>query len=66
MQARTVGLEINVAKTEQIRLNQPAGSPKPLEIVIVEGFKYLGSHVANTEADVNERIGLAWAAFNKL
>jgi hypothetical protein len=71
VQARKVGLEINVAKTEQIRLNQPAGSSKPLtidgsEIAIVEDFKYLGSHVANTEADVNARIGLGWAAFNKL
>ena len=71
MQARTVGLEINVAKTEQIRVNQPTGSLKPLtidgsEIAIVEDFKYLGSRVANTEADVKARIGLTRAAFNKL
>ena len=71
MQARTVGLEINVAKTEKIRVNQPAGSLKPLtidgsEIAIVEDFKYLSSRVANTDADVKARISLAWAALSKL
>jgi hypothetical protein len=61
-----------VKKTEQIRLNQPIDSQQnPItvegaEIAIIEDFKYLGSRVANTEADVKMRIGLAWTAFNKL
>ena len=73
LQASKVGLQINLEKTEQIRLNQPIDTQqqKPIiiegaEIAIVEDFKYLGSRVANSEADVKMRIGLAWAAFNKL
>jgi hypothetical protein len=71
--ALTVGLEINVKKTEQMRLNQPATSspPPPLiidgqSIEIVDEFKYLGSYMGSTEKDVANRIALAWGAFNKL
>jgi exonuclease III len=70
--ARTTGLEINVKKTEQMRLNQPEGAPAPNlvidgeEIAIVEDFKYLGSYVKSTEHDIEVRIGLAWGAFAKL
>ena len=73
IKARTTGLEINVKKTEQMRLNQPSDSqPAPKlvidgeEIAIVDDFKYLGSYVGSTEHDINVRIGLAWTAFAKL
>ena len=71
--ASTVGLEINIKKTEQMRLNQPATSPPPPPLLIdgqpieiVDEFKYLGSFMGSTDKDVANRIGLAWAAFNKL
>ena len=32
----------------------------------VEDYKYLGSHVSNSEKDFNIRKGMAWAAGNKL
>ena len=73
IKARTTGLEINVKKTEQMRLNQPSDSPPAPklvidgeEIAIVDDFKYLGSYVGSTEHDINVRIGLAWTAFAKL
>jgi hypothetical protein len=71
--ARATGLEINIAKTEQMRLNVPANQQPPpnltidgQEIAIVDDFKYLGSYVGSSEKDINIRIGLAWGAFNKL
>ncbi len=70
--ASSVGLEINTEKTEQMRLSQPAdNTPTPLHIdgqpiKIVDDFKYLGSYVGSTDKDVNNRIALAWGAFNKL
>ena len=73
IKARTTGLEINVKKTEQMRLNQPSDSPPAPKLVIdgeekaiVDDFKYLGSYVGSTEHDINVRIGLALAAFAKL
>jgi hypothetical protein len=35
-------------------------------IAIVEEFKYLDSYMASTDKDVNSRIALAWAAFDRL
>lgn len=71
--AGLVGLQINIPKTEQMRLNQPigAGQTAPLhidgqDIAIVDDFKYLGSYMASSERDINKRIGVAWGAFNKL
>jgi hypothetical protein len=79
--ASMVGLEINIKKTEQMRLNLPTwyspmpssiyNPPPPLlidgqPIAIVNEFKYLGSYMGSTEKDVCFRIGMAWAAFNKL
>ena len=32
----------------------------------VSSFIYLGSEVADTESDVNIRIGKAWTALNKM
>ena len=65
------GLEINVKKTVQMRLNQPNTNILPLNIdgqpvEIVEDFKYLGSHVSSIEKDINARIGLACVAFDEL
>jgi hypothetical protein len=59
-----------VAKTFQVRRNTPQGEP-PLtidgqNIEVVEDFKYLGSFIASSEKDIKARIGLGWAAFNKL
>jgi hypothetical protein len=71
--ASTVGLEINVEKTKQVRQDVPESTPplpplfingQPIEIVT--DFKYLGSYVVNTDKDVRNRVGLAWAAFDRL
>ena len=71
--ASTVGLEINILKTEQMRLNLPDTSPPPpplqidgQPIKIVDEFKYLGSYMGSTDKDISNRIGLAWAAFTRL
>ena len=71
--AGKVGLEINVKKTEQMRLNQPNNTAPIVnlgingeDIATVKDFKYLGAHMESTEKDVQARIGLAWAAFHKL
>jgi hypothetical protein len=71
--ARLTGLEINVAKTEQLRLNlkaeinpQPNNKIDSQEIEIVDNFKYLGSNLSSSEKDITCRIALAWAAFSKL
>lgn len=73
IQARQVGLEININKTGQMRLNiQKDATPAPAlkiddqEVAIVNDFKYLGAYVGSTNKDVNVRIGLAWVAFHKL
>ena len=75
LNACMVGFEINVKKTEQIRLNQldPSASAFAAklsidnqDIEVVEDFKYLGSFVGYTEHDFRVRIGLALAAFAKL
>ena len=68
--AAMTGLEINVKKTVQMRLNDDGNEPnimidnQPVEIA--NEFKYLGSHISSTEKDVNSRIALAWVAFDKL
>ncbi len=76
--ANKTGLEINVVKTVQMRLNlsrgfYPATSADGYTLnvddnhfEVVEDFKYLGSYIGSTEKDVSNRIGLAWAAFAKL
>jgi hypothetical protein len=51
------GLEINVKKTVQMRLNDDGNEPnimidnQPVEIA--NEFKYLGSHISSTKKDVN-------------
>ncbi len=69
--ANKTGLEINVAKTVQMRLNLPRGfypatsaegytlNVDDNHFEVVEDFKYLGSYIDSTEKDVKNRIGLA-------
>ena len=70
--AATVGLQLNVKKTEQMQLNQPGGVAATKlvsdgqEIKVVDDFKYLGSHVGLATNDISARIALAWVAFAKL
>ena len=35
-------------------------------IGVVKDFKYLGSHMASIDRDINSRIALAWVTFNKI
>jgi hypothetical protein len=63
------GLEINVKKAVQMRLNDNDNEPnimignQPVEIA--NEFKYLGL-ISSTEKDVYSRIALAWVAFDKI
>ena len=63
-----VGLYVNAKKTEFIPYNVE-GSIKTIKgdpVKQVNSFIYLGSEAADTESDVNIRIGKAWAALNKM
>ena len=66
--ATHVGLYCNATKTEYTSSNPDptiithAGNP----IKHVPDFKYLGSHIMNSEKDFHIRKALAWAACNKL
>ena len=71
--ANAVGLVINTAKTKQMLLNHSPKEPLPppltvngQPIEVVKEFKYLGSYMGSTDRDINARIALAWAAFDKL
>ena len=67
-----VGLEINIDKIVQMRLNVNdkisndnlvvIGQP----ITIVDDFKYLGFYIDLTNKDIEARIGFTWSAFAKL
>ena len=65
--AESIGLHVNEKKTEYITYNQDES-----EIItltgkhLVEDFKYLASWINTSEKDMNTRIGLAWAAANKM
>lgn len=75
--ARMVGLEINIKKTEALT-NQQHNNPdteinshkylelKGQQIEWVRDFKYLGSYVASSETDIRIRKGQAWGAFWKM
>ena len=66
--AGDVGLYVNAKKTEFMPFQQE-GTMKTLKgenIKQVCSFVYLGSEIANTESDVNIRIGKAWTALNKM
>jgi exonuclease III len=69
--ASTVGLHVNVSKTEYMLINiedpdpviSSLGGP-PLKQV--HDFKYLGSYISDSKKDFQTRKGQAWAACNKL
>ena len=68
--ARQVGIEVNIAKTEYMALNVPDGhqhvSVHGQELARVSNFKYLGSRMESSDADLSYRTGQAWSAFWKL
>ena len=65
-----MGLGLNSKKTEVITYNisghRPLETVKGDELKEVENFKYLGSWVASTEADIKIRKALAWKALNDM
>ena len=66
--ARSIGLYINLNKTEFMCFNQ-YGTISPLNstpLKYVGPFIYLGSNIASIESDVNKHTGKAWAAIDRL
>ena len=63
-----MGLHINETKTEFItyKNNGDLYSSSGAKLKKVENFKYLGSHIANTQRDIENRIGQAWGAITKM
>ena len=68
--ANSTGLYLNETKTECMPINiRNRIEVKTLSnniLKCVDDYKYLGSHIINSEKDFNIRKGLAWAACNKL
>jgi sorting nexin-29 len=75
--ARRVGLEINIKKTEVFSNQEHNSLDKPIsshQYIELDGqrlewcknFKYLGSHIASSESDIQIRKGQAWGAFWKM
>jgi hypothetical protein len=69
LEARGVGLEINVDKTEYMVIN-PRPSERNAQLLLngkpikrVENFKYLGANLKSSAYDLACRRGQAWAAF---
>ena len=65
----SAGLEINTEKTEHMRFNINDSSDlilgsKPIKQV--RDFKYLGSQIASTSSDVQQRVAKGWLAFWQL
>jgi len=66
----SVGLAMNDKKTKILAFNQK----KQVEITAIDGlqlevlqdFKYLGSMMSSTEANIKARKGMAWTACNKM
>lgn len=68
--AAKIGLHINEKKTEYMAYNQTdefdIKSISGKSLKQVEDFKYLGSWIDTSEKDMGTRIGMAWAAADKL
>ena len=67
--AKTIGLHINEKKTEFMTFNpgeiqMKSSSGKQLKCV--SDFKYRGSWIETSEKDIDNRIGMAWTAANKM
>ena len=66
--AASIGLHVNVHKTEYMCYNQ-TGDISTLEgtpLKLVDKFTYLGSSVESTEKDIETRLTKAWTAINRL
>ena len=68
--ANCTGLHLNETKTEimpvNICNNQEIKTLSENILKSVEDYKYLGTHIKNSEKDLNIRKGIAWTACNKL
>ena len=67
--AETIGLHLNIKKTEYMLINQADTGLKTLgdkTLKKVDDFKYLGSWIANSRNDMDVRIRLAWKALSKM
>ena len=68
--ANCTGLYLNKSKTEcmpiNIRNNIEIRTLSNNILKRVEDYKYLGSHIINSEKDFNIRKGMAWTACNKM
>ena len=68
--ANCTGLYLNETKTEcmPINIRNRIGVKTLANNILqcVDDYKYLGSHVTNSEKDFNIRKGMAWAECNKL
>lgn len=62
------GLYVNAKKTEfmPFQLERSMKTLKAETVKEVYSFVYLGCEIANTESDVNNRIGKAWTVLNKI
>ena len=66
--AATIGLHVNVDKTEYMCFNQ-RGDISTLNgssLKLVDKFTYLGSSVSSTETDINTQLAKAWTAIDSL
>ena len=65
-----VGLELNAKKTEVMTINIPGHEPlatmKSKELAEVSNFKYLGSYIQSSEADLKAKITVVWKALNSM
>ena len=64
-----MGLSLNPTKTKYLAYNIPEPitlMTRGVELERKWDFKYLGSWVDNTEADVRVRKAMAWRAFNEM
>jgi len=65
-----VGLGLNAKKTEVMTYNIPGHNPLKSRsgsmLKEVDDFKYLGSWMESTEADIKRRKALAWGAMNNM
>ena len=68
--ANCTGLYLNETKTECLPINiRDRIELKTLAnniLKYVDDYKYLGSHIINSEKDFTTRKGMAWAACNKM
>ena len=68
--ANSAGLHLNETKTEVMPVNiyktQEFKTLSENTLKSVQDYKYLASHIRNSEKDLNIRKGIAWTACNKL